>query len=124
MNVPATTFPATPGAKGRSPAQAENVSVVRAEIFALLRGSKRSVLVYAHSKGALDAAAVIHDLSPAEKERVCGFVACQGPFGGAAPAPRRVATGRAGADRPPDARGRGRGILGLRAARRAARSFV
>jgi len=62
---------------------AENVSVVRAEIFALLRGSKRSVLVYAHSKGALDAAAVIHDLSPAEKERVCGFVACQGPFGGA-----------------------------------------
>ena len=53
------------------------------EIEQLLASSGRSVLIYAHSKGALDAASVVHDLEPSQKARLCGFVACQGPFGGA-----------------------------------------
>jgi hypothetical protein len=62
---------------------AENSLVVKKEIEQLLASSSRSVLIYAHSKGALDAASVVHDLEPSQKARLCGFVACQGPFGGA-----------------------------------------
>ena len=56
---------------------------MKKEIEQLLASSSRSVLIYAHSKGALDAASVVHDLQPQQKARLCGFVACQGPFGGA-----------------------------------------
>jgi hypothetical protein len=62
---------------------AENSLVVKKEIESLLASSSRSVLIYAHSKGALDAASVVHDLPDKQKARLCGFVACQGPFGGA-----------------------------------------
>ena len=57
--------------------------VIQRELRKILEDTDRSVLVYSHSKGCLDVADAVYELSPAEKQRVCGFVSTQGPFGGA-----------------------------------------
>lgn len=61
----------------------ENTKVIQRELRKILEDTDRSVLVYSHSKGCLDVADAVYELSPAEKQRVCGFVSTQGPFGGA-----------------------------------------
>lgn len=62
----------------------ENTAVIMKELREILETfPDRKVLVYSHSKGCLDVADAVHDLEPHEKERICGFVSTQGPFGGA-----------------------------------------
>ena len=62
---------------------AENSLVVKKEIEQLLSSSSRSVLIYAHSKGALDAASVVHDLEPQQKARLSRPSRVKGLLGGA-----------------------------------------